>query len=162
MAKGLTSGYVPMGAVAVGPRVHEVLGGTPLPHINTYAGHPVACAAALAALRITAGENLAANAAALEPVVRDALDAVAASSSRPTRTSALGLLSGIEIAIEDADPDLVLRIRHAIYARGVSVRAGVADGIAAVLFYPPLTIDEDVARAGIAAIGDGLRDAGVL
>ena len=162
MAKGLTSRFVPMGAVAVGPRVQEVLGGTPLMHINTYAGHPVACSAALAALAITQGEGLVANAAELEPVVRAALEGVAEGSARPVRTSALGLLSGIEVAVDDPGPDLALEIRHALYARGISVRAGVGDGVAAVLFYPPLTVDEDIVRTGIAAIGDGLRDLGVL
>ena len=132
MAKGLTSGYVPMGAVAVGPRVQEVLGGTALMHINTYAGHPVACSAALAALAITQGEGLVANAAALEPVVREALEGAAEGSARPVRISALGLLAGIEVAVDDPGPDLALEIRHALYARGIAVRAGVADGVAAV------------------------------
>jgi putrescine aminotransferase len=162
MAKGLTSGYVPMGAAAVGPRVQEVLGGTALMHINTYAGHPVACAAALAALAITRSEGLVANAATLGPVALEALDSVAEGSARPVRTSALGLLAGIEVAVDEPGPELALEIRHALYARGIAVRAGVADGVAAVLFYPPLTVDEDMVRTGIAAIGEGLHDAGVL
>ena len=162
MAKGLTSGYVPMGATALGPRVQEVLGGTSLMHINTYAGHPVACAAALAALAITRNEDLVANAAALEPVARAAFDAVAAASERPTRVSALGLMTGIEVAVDEPPADLALQIRHALYARGMAVRTGVADGVAAVLFYPPLIVDEEAVRSGIAAIGDGLAEVGVL
>jgi putrescine aminotransferase len=162
MAKGLTSGYVPMGATALGPRVQEVLGGTSLMHINTYAGHPVACAAALAALAITRNEDLVANAAALEPVARAAFDAVAAASERPTRVSALGLMTGIEVAVDEPPADLALQIRHALYARGVAVRTGVADGVAAVLFYPPLIVDEEAVRSGIAAIGEGLAEVGVL
>jgi adenosylmethionine-8-amino-7-oxononanoate aminotransferase len=162
MAKGLTSGYVPMGATAVGQRVQEVLGGTSLMHINTYAGHPVACAAALAALAITQSEALVANAAALEPVALSALDAIAAGTAHATRTSGLGLMTGIEVVVDEPRAELALEIRHALYARGVAVRAGVADGLAAVLFYPPLTVDEDAVRSGIAAIGEGLRDVGVL
>jgi adenosylmethionine-8-amino-7-oxononanoate aminotransferase len=162
MAKGLTSGYVPMGAVAVGPRVQEVLGGTALMHINTYAGHPVACAAALAALAITQSEGLVENAAALEPVALSALDGIAAGSAHAIRTSALGLLAGIEVAVDEPRAEVALEIRHALYAHGVAVRAGIADGVAAVLFYPPLTVDEDTVRTGIAAIGEGLHDAGVL
>jgi putrescine aminotransferase len=161
MAKGLTSGYVPMGAVAVGPRVQEVLGGTPLMHINTYAGHPAASAAALVALDVTEREGLVQNAAALEGPVRAALDDVAGACQSTTRVSAIGLLSGIEVAVADPHPDLQAQLRHALYTRGVSARTSVADGVASVLFYPPLTIDEAIARTGIAAIGQGLADAGV-
>src|SRR5439155_13163027 len=50
MAKGITSGYIPMGATAVSPAVDAVLSDTPLMPINTFAGHPAACAAALASL----------------------------------------------------------------------------------------------------------------
>ena len=151
------------GAVAVGPRVQEVLGGTPLMHINTCTSlHRRHVPAALAALAITQKEGLVANAAALGPVALSALDAIAAGSAHATRTSGLGLLAGIEVAVDEPRADLALEIRHALYAQGVAVRGGVADGIAAVLFYPPLTVDADTVRSGIAAIGEGLREVGVL
>ena len=51
MAKGITSGYVPLGAVAVSRAVEEAFS-EPLLHLNTYAGHPVACEAALANIEI--------------------------------------------------------------------------------------------------------------
>lgn len=60
MAKGLTSGYVPMGAVAVSDRVASVLleiGGE-FAHGFTYSGHPGACAAAIATLNILESEKL--------------------------------------------------------------------------------------------------------
>ncbi len=62
-AKGLTSGYVPLGAVAVRDAVYEAFLGGPaeereLRHGNTYAGHPVACAAALATLDVIEREAL--------------------------------------------------------------------------------------------------------
>jgi putrescine---pyruvate transaminase len=67
LAKGLTSGYIPMGATAVGPRVVEVIESAPPPqgmlmHGYTYSGHPVAAAAALACLDIVERDNLPANA----------------------------------------------------------------------------------------------------
>lgn len=60
MAKGLTSGYVPLGAVAVSDRVADVLlaRGGELAHGHTYSGHPAACAAALANLAILRGERI--------------------------------------------------------------------------------------------------------
>jgi putrescine aminotransferase len=59
-AKGVTSGYVPLGGVLVGDRVAEVLieKGGDFNHGFTYSGHPVACAAALENLRIIHEEQL--------------------------------------------------------------------------------------------------------
>ena len=75
MAKGLTNGAVPMGAVAVrGPIFDAFMQGPPgaieLLHGYTYSGHPLACAAALASLDVYAGEGLFERARALEPVWR--------------------------------------------------------------------------------------------
>jgi putrescine aminotransferase len=59
-AKGVTSGYVPLGGVLVGARVAHALveQGGDFNHGFTYSGHPVACAAALANLRILREERL--------------------------------------------------------------------------------------------------------
>jgi len=59
LAKGLTSGYVPLGATLVSDEIAETLeGGGYLAHGFTYTGHPVACAAGLANLEILAREKL--------------------------------------------------------------------------------------------------------
>ena len=60
LAKGITSGYQPLGAVMVGDRVAQVLidEGGEFHHGYTYSGHPVACAVALANLRILEEEGL--------------------------------------------------------------------------------------------------------
>ncbi|WP_296000093.1 aspartate aminotransferase family protein [Rugamonas sp.] len=59
-AKGVTSGYVPLGGVLVGDRVADVLieRGGEFAHGFTYSGHPVACAAALENIRIIEEEQL--------------------------------------------------------------------------------------------------------
>ena len=59
-AKGVTSGYVPLGGVMVGDRVAKVLieQGGEFQHGYTYSGHPVACAVALANLDVMEKENL--------------------------------------------------------------------------------------------------------
>nr|WP_315230886.1 aspartate aminotransferase family protein [uncultured Albidiferax sp.] len=59
-AKGVTSGYIPLGGVLVGDRVAKVLieQGGEFNHGYTYSGHPVACAVALANLQIMERENL--------------------------------------------------------------------------------------------------------
>lgn len=67
LAKGINSGYVPLGATAVSKRVAEAWEAddplAPLMHGYTYSGHPLACAAAIANLEIVTAEDLPANAA---------------------------------------------------------------------------------------------------
>lgn len=60
LAKGITSGYVPMGAVAVSDRVASVLleKGGEFAHGFTYSGHPAACTAAISTLNILKSEEL--------------------------------------------------------------------------------------------------------
>jgi putrescine---pyruvate transaminase len=59
-AKGVTSGYIPLGGVVISKRVAEVLieKGSDFNHGYTYSGHPVACAVALANIDILEGEGL--------------------------------------------------------------------------------------------------------
>jgi beta-alanine--pyruvate transaminase len=77
-AKGLTNGSVPMGAVFVSEQVHEAFMQGPeaaidLFHGYTYSGHPLSCAAALAALDTYEEEGLFEKAASLGPAWEDAL-----------------------------------------------------------------------------------------
>ncbi len=59
MAKGLTSGYVPMGAVGLSGRVAEVIvEGGEFNHGFTYSGHPVTAAVALANLKLLRDEGI--------------------------------------------------------------------------------------------------------
>jgi putrescine---pyruvate transaminase len=62
-AKGVTSGYIPLGGVMVGDRVAKVLieQGGEFNHGYTYSGHPVACAVALANIRLIQRERLVEN-----------------------------------------------------------------------------------------------------
>ena len=67
LAKGINSGYVPLGATAVNERVRRAWDSdhplSAILHGYTYSGHPVACAAANAALQIVEDEQLSENAA---------------------------------------------------------------------------------------------------
>jgi len=68
LAKGISSGYIPLGATAFNERIERAFKKNTdftgaIMHGYTYAGHPVACAAGIASLRIVRDENLPANAA---------------------------------------------------------------------------------------------------
>ena len=80
LAKGLTNGSVPMGAVVASANIYQAFMETDapeylveFPHGYTYSGHPVACAAGLAALEIFEREKLADRVRDLAPHFEDAL-----------------------------------------------------------------------------------------
>jgi adenosylmethionine-8-amino-7-oxononanoate aminotransferase len=78
-AKGVTSGYVPLGGVLVAPSVHEPLAADPsfvLRHGYTYSGHAAACTAALVCLDITEREGLLAKATAIGARLEPALQSL--------------------------------------------------------------------------------------
>jgi adenosylmethionine-8-amino-7-oxononanoate aminotransferase len=78
MAKGLTSGYSPLGGVMVSDRVAEPFldGGETFLHGITFGGHPVGCAAALANLDVFESEDLIGHVRTNEPAFRGALESL--------------------------------------------------------------------------------------
>ena len=99
-AKGINSGYVPLGATAVNQRVamawerdHSL---APIMHGYTYSGHPVACAAAIANLKIVEDENLASNAAKVGNYFLEKLIEIKAKHASIGDVRGRGLMLGIE------------------------------------------------------------------
>lgn len=158
-AKGLTSGYIPMGAVAVSGAVNEVFLKTPLLHLNTYAGHPVACAAAMAALDVTEDDRLVENAARMEGVLRDELTRMRQSVPRIKEVTTIGLLSSVISDISDQpDPDATIRkLRKESYDAGVLVRVARDGTNMSAHFYPPLVVNERDIEDGVRALEVALR-----
>ena len=82
MAKGLTNGAQPMGALAVSERIHDTImaaapeGAIEFFHGYTYSGHPASCAAALATLDVYKSEGLFERGRALSPYFLDAMFAL--------------------------------------------------------------------------------------
>jgi len=133
-AKGLTSGYMPLGAVLVSATVAAPFweAGTEriFRHGYTYSGHPTACAVALANLAIIEREGLLDRARSLEAVLASALEPLRRLAVVAEVRCGLGLLAGIEIAPERrrADPDLVARLvsstrDHGVLTRGLAGRS---------------------------------------
>jgi putrescine aminotransferase len=144
VAKGLTSGYLPLGAVLAGPRVAEPFwrGGEIFRHGYTYSAHPTACAVGLANLDIVAREQLVARVRQLEPALAAALAPLAGHELVAEVRTGAGLLGAVEIAAaaRDGDPGLPARLVAAIRQRGVITRLlrGVALQVS-----PPFIIPED-------------------
>src|SRR5262245_50705230 len=117
-AKGLTSGYQPLGAVIVHERVARHFDENLLACGLTYYAHPTACAAAVETLKLYEDEQLFANAARLGPVLLRELEAVAARLAGKTFVRGLGLLAALEL---EAPMEAWTRLRHELVARRLSL-----------------------------------------
>ena len=128
VAKGLTSGYLPLGAVVVGPRVAEPFwrsgSAEMFRHGYTYTAHPAACAVALANLDILERERLVSRVRELEPVLATALAPLAGHELVSEVRTGAGLLAAVEIsaAAREADPGLGARVVATARSQGVITR----------------------------------------
>jgi putrescine---pyruvate transaminase len=144
-AKGLSSGYLPIGAVIASGHVAEPFwrAGTTdvFRHGYTYSGHPAASAVALANLDLIEREHLVARVAELEPVLAKAVAPLADLELVSAVRAGTGLLAAVEIAehARSADPTLAQRLVLAIRDRGVITR--LLRGIA-LQISPPFVITE--------------------
>lgn len=101
-AKGVTSGYAPLGGVMVAPQIWEPFyadsSDTPIfRHGATYAGHATASAVALKHMEILEREQLVPRVAELETVLRDALTKLKSRVPAVTEVRSAGLLGGVTL-----------------------------------------------------------------
>lgn len=96
-AKGINSGYVPLGTMSVSQELHKWLRDTPLPGGLTYAGHPLACASGVAAIRAMQDENTLEHATILGQFMRDELAKLAEKHPCIGDIRGLGMFNGIEL-----------------------------------------------------------------
>ena len=103
MAKGLTSGYLPLSAVGVSEKVADTFmeSGGEFAHGYTYSGHPAACAVALGNIEIMEREGLVQRAHDIAPYFRARLETLA---DHPLvgEVRSVGLMAGVEIVSDKA------------------------------------------------------------
>ncbi len=145
LAKGLSSGYLPIAGVMVSDRVADVLvdDGGEFAHGFTYSGHPVSCAVATENIKILARENIIENVDSnTGPYFQERLQSL---NNHPLvgEVRGVGLIGGIELvenkqARQSFDPELRVGIRCRDFAarRGLIMRA-VRDSM---VLSPPLII----------------------
>ena len=162
-AKGITSGYLPLGATAVSPRIFEAFvqnshePGPEFRHGNTYSGHPLACAVALANIDILEKEDLLSNAAKqgrhlqeqLQKLKQEFPDDIADAQGE-------GLLGRVELwpESEQSVGRRGERASEMMKAKGVIVRP-VGD---VITLSPPLIISQDEIDIVMTALHDALTD----
>jgi putrescine---pyruvate transaminase len=159
-AKGLTSGYMPLGAVIASGRVAEPFFSEPgrvmVRHGATYAGHPTCCAAALANLDLLESEGLVGRGSELESTLWEAVAPLAEHPACGEVRGGVGLAAAVDLSPELlGDPHAAHVFYEAIREAGVIVR-GQATGVA---IGPPLTIVPqqlteiaDAVRVGLDAV----------
>jgi adenosylmethionine-8-amino-7-oxononanoate aminotransferase len=142
-AKGLSSGYAPLGAVIVGARVAGPFWRSgsreAFRHGYTYSAHPASCAVSLANLDLIEREQLIARVRELAPVLAHCLLPLADHQLVSEVRAGTGLLAAVEIARDAraADPELGTRLVADIRRRGVITR--LLNG-AALQVSPPFVI----------------------
>jgi putrescine aminotransferase len=148
VAKGLTSGYLPLSAVLVGGRVAETLisRGGEFHHGFTYSGHPASCAVALANLDIIEGEGLLARAVTQGDKLRQRLHDALDDHPLVGEIRGIGLIGAIELVADKgarrsfpSERKIGLTCRDHCFATGLVMRA-VRD---TMVFAPPLVIGDD-------------------
>ena len=163
VAKGLTNGAVPMGAVFAKQHIHDVFMSGPdhlieFFHGYTYSAHPLACAAALGTLDTYAEEGLLTRAAAMAQHFEDALHALKG-LPHVIDVRNIGLVGGIELAPIPGSPgkrafDVFLEC----WERGVLIRT-TGDTIA---MSPPLIIEKQHIDELVGTVADVLRHHGAV
>ncbi len=155
MAKALTNGAQPMGAVAAKQSIYETIvdagpeRGVEFFHGYTYSAHPAACAAGLAMMDIIAGERLIDRARELSPYFADAIHSL---QDLPVVADirSIGLLAAIDVAPDKAPGARGHEIQKRLYDAGLHLK-NTGD---ALLVAPPFVAE----RRHIDEIGAKLRE----
>jgi len=158
VAKGITNGCVPMGAVFATQAIHDAFMTGPdhlieFPHGYTYSAHPLACAAALGTLDTYAEDGLLTRAATMAPVFENALHSLKG-SPHVIDVRNIGLVGGIELQPVAGQPgkrafDVFLEC----WERGVLIRT-TGDTIA---LSPPLIVESSHIDQMVSTIADVLK-----
>lgn len=165
-AKGVTSGYVPLGGVLISRRVAETFGDRPYPGGLTYSGHPLACAVGVASIRVIERDGILDHVRRLDSeVVRPMLAEMAARHPSVGDVRGRGLFWAVELVAErttrtplvpfnatGAAAEPMRRIEDACHEHG----AWPLINGNRIHITPPLVISADELKDGLVAIDTAL------
>jgi taurine--2-oxoglutarate transaminase len=167
MAKGLSGAYAPLGATIVTPEIADHFEDEMFCHGHTYAGHPVACAAGLAAVETYEEENLIERASEVGDVLGERLAELAADHPSVGEARGVGLFRGLELTRSTDE-----RVPFGKRADKISTGTTVVDEVAArardhgvyvanmintLIIAPPLVLTEADLDRGIEALDAALE-----
>ena len=154
MAKGITSGYIPMGGAIARKPISDAFVGSQqaaFRHVITFGGHPVAAAASLRNIQIMEDEGMVENSARMGRYLLDGLEELKEKHAIVGDVRGLGLLCGVEIVKDrqtkeyfPAEADLGTRLTQGFSDNGVLLRGGDTMNVAPPLCVTAGEIDEIV------------------
>jgi taurine---2-oxoglutarate transaminase len=165
VAKGINSGYVPLGAMIVSEPIAEWVRDKYFAGGLTYSGHPLACASAVASIEAFREEGIVENAAAMGPVFEEELTRLAERHPSVGDVRGLGCFWALELvrdretreplvpfnaAGEDFAP--VARVAKAALERGLYLMTHWN----VIMICPPLVITREEIEEGVAVLDDAL------
>ncbi len=167
MAKGITGAYIPMGAAVTTRKIADYFDKPEnlFVHGQTYAMHPLVCAAALAAIEQYGKHNLVENAAEMGEVLGKRLMELKEDHKSVGDVRGKGLFWGVEL-VKDRDtrepfvtreqkfePNMLKRVSAACIEQGVYV----VNVINTLIVAPPLVVGEEDIEKGVAALDEALK-----
>jgi taurine---2-oxoglutarate transaminase len=165
VAKGINSGYVPLGAMIIGPHLRDWVRDKFFPGGLTYAGHPLACASAVASIEAFREEAVVENAAEVGAYLGVELRALADRHPSIGEVRGLGCFWGLELVKNRETREMlvpfngsgeaaapVTRLTKAALERGLYLMTHWN----VVFAVPPLTITRDEVDEGIAILDEAL------
>ncbi|VVD87658.1 omega amino acid--pyruvate aminotransferase [Pandoraea aquatica] len=160
MAKGVNNAVVPMGAVAVKTTVHDTIvdagntGAIEFFHGYTYSGHPLAAAAACAALDLYKNDGLFERAAKLAPHFEKSIHGLR-DLPNVVDIRNLGMVGGIELATRDGKPGARA---HEIFVKCFEKGALIRYTGDILAFSPPLIISEAQIDELFGIVAEAIRE----
>lgn len=165
-AKGVNSGYVPLGGVAMSDDIYDTFAHRSYPGGLTYSGHPLACAAAVATINAMRDEKMVENAKNLgEDVVRPRLEKIMANSTHVGEVRGTGMFWAIELVKDQATREPLAPYGGASPEMNEVVAGIKAGGVLPFVNFnrihvvPPLNISEEELNQGLDVIEDVLTKA---
>ncbi|MEP6909610.1 MAG: aminotransferase class III-fold pyridoxal phosphate-dependent enzyme [Actinomycetota bacterium] len=165
LAKGINSGYVPLGAMTVSQPIADWLQDKYFAGGLTYSGHPLACAAGVASIEAFREEGIVENAAAMGEVLGDGLVALADKHESIGEVRGLGLFYGVELVKnrETREPFVPFNASGEAFAPMAKIgKAALANGLYlmthwnVIIVAPPLTITRAELDEGLEKLDQAL------
>jgi taurine--2-oxoglutarate transaminase len=165
LAKGINSGYVPLGAMVIREPLAEWVRDKFFAGGLTYSGHPLACATAVASIEAFREEGVVENAAAMGEVFREGLGRLAQRHPSVGEVRGLGCFWGLELVRngETREPLVPFNASgEAVVPMGRVVKAALDRGLYlmvhwnVIMICPPLTITREELEEGIAVLDEVL------
>jgi taurine--2-oxoglutarate transaminase len=165
-AKGVNSGYVPLGGVAISEAIYQTFADRPYPGGLTYSGHPLACAAVVATIETMQDDRIVEHAADLGAnVFGPALRELAAKHEWIGEVRGTGVFWALELVADRATREPLAPYGGSSPEVAAIVAASTRRGLLPftnfnrIHLVPPLTITADEAHEGLEILDQALTEA---